>query len=218
MLEIFFFFVQPFFSYLQLLKVINFSFYRPYSVPLGFICGYPVGSSGEQYGGSMFMRSAANYTLQGKAIQSINERWGNDFRCWNGRETIGIPVCKKKYAPFECRLTNDESGKVGVVVTRAYGCHLHSHLRKRVIQKHGERKGWEPFGQWSLRKATKMAKKEIERINDQINMSKTCTFQANVSNDDNNSLKHICRQGQCRWKMKEKYDDVFSEIHNSESE
>ena len=66
------------------------------SVPLGFVCGYPL-SGGELYGGSMFIASAANDTLQGRAIQNVNERWGADFRSWNGRETIGIPVCKKKY-------------------------------------------------------------------------------------------------------------------------
>ena len=66
------------------------------SVPLGFVCGYPL-SGGELYGGSMFIASAANDTLQGRAIHKVNEQWGADFRSWNGRETIGIPVCKKKY-------------------------------------------------------------------------------------------------------------------------
>eukprot|EP00957_Ditylum_brightwellii_P110184 8404439-Ditylum_brightwellii.AAC.1 len=60
-------------------------------VPLGFICGYPVGNGGELYGGSMFIRSAAADTLQGQAIQKINTRWGADFRRWDGMETIGIP-------------------------------------------------------------------------------------------------------------------------------
>ena len=67
-----------------------------FSVPLGFVCGYPV-PVGELYGGSMFIASAANDTLQGRAIQKVNEQWGADFRSWNGRETIGISVCKKKY-------------------------------------------------------------------------------------------------------------------------
>ena len=70
-----------------------------FSVPLGFVCGYPV-SGGELYGGSMFIASAANDTLQGRAIQRVNEHWGADFRSWNGRETIGISVCKKKYGQF----------------------------------------------------------------------------------------------------------------------
>ncbi len=48
----------------------------------------------------MFIASAANDTLQGRAIHKVNERWGADFRCWNGRETIGISVCKKKYGEF----------------------------------------------------------------------------------------------------------------------
>lgn len=49
----------------------------------------------------------------------INEPSENDFQYWNGRETIGIPVRKNKYAPFECRLTKNELGKVRVVITRA---------------------------------------------------------------------------------------------------
>ena len=78
---------------------------KPKRVPLGFVCGYPVGIGGELYGGSMFIKSAASYTDQGKAIQSINEKWGDESsggtrRPWVGRETIGIQVCKKKYSPF----------------------------------------------------------------------------------------------------------------------
>ncbi len=48
----------------------------------------------------MFIKSAANDTLQGSAIQKVNENWGADFRSWVGHETIGIPVCKKKYGTF----------------------------------------------------------------------------------------------------------------------
>ena len=80
-------------------------FNNSHRVPLGFVCGYPVGNGGEQYGGSMFIKSAAADTLQGKAIQAVNEKWGDANnsdarRQWGGRETIGIPVCKKKYSPF----------------------------------------------------------------------------------------------------------------------
>lgn len=58
-------------------------------VRLGFVCGHPVGVGGELYGGSMFIKSAANDTFQGKAIQSTNQKWGEQKRTWNGRETIG---------------------------------------------------------------------------------------------------------------------------------
>jgi|TARA_B110001450_G_scaffold216671_1_gene210328 hypothetical protein len=37
----------------------------------------------------MFIKSAANDTFQGKAIQSTNQKWGEQKRTWNGRETIG---------------------------------------------------------------------------------------------------------------------------------
>ena len=82
----------------------------------------------------MFLPSAANDTLQGRAIQKINEKWGvhinskdNDrnpsLTCKSishrnksgstGAETIGIPVCKKKYAPFEFRKkVLDDDGRV----------------------------------------------------------------------------------------------------------
>jgi hypothetical protein len=100
-------------------------------VPLGFICGFPIvgRAGGEIYGGDLFLKSAAMDTLQGKAIQEANERWGA-LSCPNanteGNNTnrtrekivskrrgagrkgsndvyIGIPVCKKKYTPFSVR-------------------------------------------------------------------------------------------------------------------
>ena len=186
------------------------------SVPLGFVCGYPVGPGGELYGGSMFMASAAMDTLQGRAIHAINERWGADFRKWTGRETIGIPVCKKKYAPFDIQTKRLENGQVKVSVVRMYGCSIHSQLRKQLIEKHGERKGWEPFGQWSLRKANLFARKIIDRSN-----SNECRFDdredaSGSSDEERGSWKQICGNGQCMWKVKNKYDDIFSEIHNAD--
>jgi hypothetical protein len=75
-------------------------------------------------GGDMFLRSAAPDTLQGKAIQEVNETWGalhmkkeevddilNRRRargkgCKAGSDLyIGIPVCKKKYTPFNVKRT-----------------------------------------------------------------------------------------------------------------
>ncbi len=102
-------------------------------VPLGFVCGYPVGTGGELYGGSMFIKSAASDTLQGRAIQTINERWSaqDDKWCFKGRETIGIPVCKKKYAPFQfSEDRNPDTGESVVSVQRMFGCKCHSDLRK----------------------------------------------------------------------------------------
>ena len=39
-----------------------------FRVPLGFVCGFPIGHGGELYGGSMFIPSAATDTKQGKCI------------------------------------------------------------------------------------------------------------------------------------------------------
>jgi len=176
-------------------------------VPLGYVCGYPLGrSGGELYGGSMFIKSAANDQPQGKAIHKINTRWSQSsdqyskaFKNWEGRETIGIPVCKKKYSPFKFSMGPD-----GLQVTRMYGCQNHSHLRESLICKHGPRKGWEPFGQWSLQKAERLARKAIQ-ADDSASSSSS-------SEEEKPTLKQICNNGRCTWKMKHKYDDVFEEI------
>ena len=163
----------------------------------------------------MFFASAANDQLQGKAIHAINERWGTDSRNRIGRETIGIPVCKKKYAPFEFRKKIMKNGRVHVQVIRLYGCTCHSHMREGVIKKAGERKGWEPFGQWSMKKAEMMAKKLIERLNISWTDSGDEDFPFSSSSDsDENPLswKQMCHNGRCAWKMKHKYDDVVSEM------
>jgi len=187
----------------------------------------------------MFIASAANNTLQGRAIHSINERWGTNFQSWAGRETIGIPVCKKKYAPFDFKLTQkDKHGKIRIDVVRMYGCACHSHLRENSIRCHGERKGWEPFGQWSMKKALALAKKWADNWNasksDHQNGSFESIFQ--TSCDENNLLstsltssscsgalcstdvslaswKRLCHNGKCAWKLKHKYDDIMSEMH-----
>lgn len=126
----------------------------------------------------MFHPSAATDTLQGRAIQRINEIWGEDkHRGWSNYKNIGIPVCKKKYRPFEFKMKRKEGGGGGMEITvvRMYGCCSHSNLRKKVIERHGERDGWEQFGQWSLRKAKDAAKKETQRLNVQVNaLSESC--------------------------------------------
>ena len=167
-------------------------------VPLGFVCGYPL-SGGELYGGSMYISSAATDTLQGRAMQRINTTWGDDgSQQRQGRESLGGPVCKKKYKPFLFRLVqvplqedaDDEpemlrskTRRTGtsskspptvpsastcawqVQVERLYGCACHHELRRQTILRYGERPGWEPFGQWSLKKALQRAKQETIRLN-----------------------------------------------------
>eukprot|EP00970_Alexandrium_tamarense_P015092 scaffold4733_cov170-Alexandrium_tamarense.AAC.6 len=219
-------------------------------VPLGFVCGYPVSfSGGEQYGGSMFLPSAATDTLQGRAIQHINNTWGSHPHSiarsnWSeGYKTIGIPVCKKKYRPFEFRVRrkNEKTGEVEIVVERMYGCGSHSGVRKMVIERHGERRGWEPFGQWSLSKAKAAARKETVRLNAELNEngsasggnsegydSTTSSSEGETSSppamycrrEDITSLKRqqswqtLCHNGMCNWKMKGKRDDICEEIES----
>jgi hypothetical protein len=194
-------------------------FSLPFRVPLGFVCGYPVGIGGELYGGSMFIKSAANDTHQGKAIQAINEKWGEGR--WCGRETIGIQVCKKKYAPFNFTVeTNDTDGRKIVKVVRMFGCPHHSSIRKERIEKFGERQGWEPFGQWSLRKAQELAKRETNKLNGvglpAITSDEEYSAASATSDEE---IRTMCHNGNCMWKMREKYDNVCHEIRgNSDDE
>jgi hypothetical protein len=188
---------------------------RENRVPLGFICGYPVNSSGgELYGGSMFTRSAASDTLQGKAIQAVNEKWGEDFLNRAGRETIGIPVCKKKYNPFLFHVVElipssgngitsvsrddrkqgshavpPEHKQVEVQVERMYGCKCHHPKRKDQILRDGVRVGWQPYGVWSLKKAMEVAKREEARLN--LEIVETGDFHAlnEMEDDDNETVE-----------------------------
>lgn len=164
----------------------------------------------------MFTRSAAADTLQGQAIQQINSRWGKDTRSWVGRETIGIPVCKNKYSPFlfvkNTAKTSSGKTNVNITVQRMYGCHCHSDARKRVIEQYGVREGWEPFGQWSLSKAKAICKKVVDKDN-------KCKKDASDEVDgiikttiSNSSVKTICNNGICVWKIKGKYDDIICEL------
>jgi len=208
------------FTYLDFLHCASFR------VPLGFVCGYPVGSGGELYGGSMFVESAATDTLQGRAIQTKNEKWGRDdvprhpdLETKNDTTVhIGVPVCKKKYAPFLVHRKGDK-----FVVERRYGCHCHSHIRKKVIEKYGERRGWEPFGQWSLRKAQVTARKmrsiEVQAVTS-INTGNGClnTFSTEERGKGNIKqlfkLKAPSRNDSYTWKFREKYDDIRSELQD----
>ena len=215
-----------------------------YRVPLGFICGYPVGTGGELYGGSMFHPSAATDTLQGKAINKINEVWGEDkHRGWDSYKSIGGPVCKKKYRPFDFQVKKtNKMGGVEINVVRMYGCACHSNIRKEVIERHGERKGWEPFGQWSLGKAKAAARRETQKLNAALNNSSVSLsdaasttsssgYTSSSSEEEPSSslcmiedttkkqqpLHSLCANGTCNWKMKGKVDDIVEEIEGEKN-
>ena len=180
----------------------------------------------------MFHPSAATDTLQGRAIQKINEVWGEEHRGWDNYKNIGIPVCKKKYRPFEFRIKKKTKlGGYEISTVRMYGCPCHSNIRKRVIEQHGERKGWEPFGQWSLGKAKAAARRETQRLNEQYNSSSSLSdtsssgYESSSSSTEDESLclmredtksqkpwHSLCANGTCNWKMRGKVDDICEEI------
>jgi hypothetical protein len=173
----------------------------------------------------MFARSAAPDTLQGKAMQAVNVKWGEDFLERAGRESIGVPVCKKKYAPFHFPVVRKRNGRFVVTVERMFACSCHHPLRKAVIEQHGLRDGWEPFGQWSLQKATEMARREILKLN--CDAGTTAASDGETTEDDSSSLggsfcmldgtcpveprtrlTDLCSNGKCSWKVKSAFDDV----------
>mmetsp|Transcript_24676 Transcript_24676/g.59496 ORF Transcript_24676/g.59496 Transcript_24676/m.59496 type:complete len:197 (+) Transcript_24676:420-1010(+) len=186
----------------------------------------------------MFHPSAATDEPQSRAIQNINEVWGQDkHRGWNDYKNIGIPVCKKKYRPFEFQIKKkNKFGAVEIKVVRMYGCSAHSNIRKSLIERHGERKGWEPFGQWSLSKAKAAAGRETRRLNAELNNSSSCLSDTSSSSsgydsarslsseEENGSLcliedtrqqqpwQTLCSNGSCNWKIRGKFDDICSEI------
>ena len=193
-------------------------------------------------------------TLQGKAIHSVNMKWGNPtndtssstittaIACSRapGRETIGIPVCKKKYKPFDFRVVK-HIGVYSVQVERLYGCQCHHPQRKHVIEMHGERQGWQPFGAWSLRKAQNQARIEAARLNGETTHDSSSTATVDTGYDDSDeelsspvtntvaqsgstatirkSISNICLNGTCTWKLESAYDNIYKEIHGyTESE
>lgn len=121
-----------------------------------------------------------------------------------------------------------------------FGCPHHSDIRKQKIECHGIRKGWEPFGQWSLRKAEQLARKDTVRLNssdekNNVNQhveedEKIPALPMDGSNDVKNEVKNevksdkgnnllniddvktICHNGKCLWKKRNKYDDIYNEI------
>jgi hypothetical protein len=153
----------------------------------------------------MFGRHCAT-GKQSQAIQEINSRWGQDVLNRIGREHIGIPVCKKKFKPFAFHVKKpNKDGTFDVDVERMYACKCHNTKRIAVIQQNGLRDGWEPFGQWSLRKAQEMAKREAERLKQG----------GETSSDESSS--DLCA-GNCTWKVKSAYDDIYKEMHGESEE
>lgn len=119
-----------------------------------------------------------------------------------------------RYAPFDFKKSYDKNGKVLIEVERMYGCICHSKIREKVIRKHGERKGWEPFGQWSIKKARILAKRLADRYtkSNEDSSSYDCDEADNMSSHSSADELKLCHNGICIWKYKHKYDDIFEEI------
>lgn len=118
-----------------------------------------------------------------------------------------------RYAPFEFKKVVNKNGKVRIEVKRMYGCACHSHIRENVIRKAKERKGWEPFGQWSMKKAQSLANRLADRINRSNGDSNSSSSDSDEEGNDSNldDLK-LCHNGLCVWRYKHKYDDIMEEI------
>jgi hypothetical protein len=94
-----------------------------------------------------------------------------------------------------------------------FGCKCHSDIRKDLIAKHGPRTGWEPFGQWSLRKAQERARREADRINNEEGI----TSDEGLSSEDE-ACSGICNNGNCTWKSRQKFDNIKRELTGEESD
>lgn len=109
-----------------------------------------------------------------------------------------------------------KDGKVEIRVQRMVACKFHNDLRVKMIQKYGLRAGWEDFGQWSLKKAQEMARKEEQRINDNVE-SDDESKEASTSESDNEestsvTYANVCLNGECIWRVKSAYDDVEEQL------
>ena len=118
-------------------------------------------------------------------------------------------------APFHFRTETSKNGQLKVRTTRMYGCVLHSHIRQQVIRKFGPREGWEPFGQWSLKKAASVAKKAVDQIN-QERMEDNSTSSSSSDDEPSYNWKQLCQNGKCMWKLREKYDNIHEEIREAD--
>jgi hypothetical protein len=109
---------------------------------------------------------------------------------------------------------------VHIIVERMYGCSCHSQARRKMILKHGERQGWEPFGQWSISKAQAAAIKHVKSTlkkgidTTRLVQDKETTDDACDSKFTATGIKYesLCRNGECLWKKKDDYDDIDDEI------
>jgi hypothetical protein len=111
-----------------------------------------------------------------------------------------------------------------------------------VIEQHGLRDGWEPYGQWSLQKAKEMARRQTMKLNGEtVSDGETSVADdSSLSSSSGGSLSFclsggscpvkepvpttkrltdICLNGNCSWKVKSAYDDIYHEMHgHTESE
>mmetsp|Transcript_7561 Transcript_7561/g.9105 ORF Transcript_7561/g.9105 Transcript_7561/m.9105 type:complete len:213 (+) Transcript_7561:404-1042(+) len=108
-------------------------------VPMGFICGYPVGN------GESYLPKIPN-NAQGEAINSACRFWGAKAEC--SEIMIPYPLCRKPFTPFSSSsCTNTKQG----TMKRNYGCSIHSDKRKILIDKSGIPHGWYDFlAIWNL--------------------------------------------------------------------
>lgn len=139
---------------------------------------------------------------QSQAIQSVNEKWGEGRWCGRETIGIQVCKKKYSPFSFTTTVvettakqpsstSSSSSNKAAsaaattpkegtttcnrrrvVKVERMFGCPHHSKLRKRVIEQHGERPGWEPFGQWSMKKAQELARRETRRLNGELGVGR----------------------------------------------
>jgi len=117
-------------------------------------------------------------------------------------------------------------------VERMYGCKCHSEIRKQMIEKYGERPGWEPFGQWSIAKAKtsaiKQVREEMKKGGDDARKKRgrgscdenICTNGVCPKDVESSRGRYdnLCRNGTCLWKTKDDYDDIDDEIQSSDSD
>lgn len=73
------------------------------------------------------------------------------------------------------------------------------------------RPGWENYGQWSLRKAHEMAKREASRLNEGMAASLTDDEQSSDGESCGEKVV-LCLNGSCAWKVKSAYDDIDEEL------
>lgn len=73
-----------------------------------------------------------------------------------------------------------------------------------------------------MKKAEVVAKKVVDEKN-QARLESRMNNSSTSSDEENSSLssspckwKQLCQNGKCTWKIRDKYDDIFAEIHNTD--